>query len=152
MSALQGVSFLFTTGVDVSYALTPRTLQRVVKGGLKDYTDSVPLAVVKMRESLLERHAFGGKVRNVAKVNIRFALDMTDAIAAEVNLAKINDTFGNYFLQHVTINSANGVFKTKLSDDPISAGYVSVNGIEYRALEMYLRVWQESMVPGGFIA
>ncbi|MBO0796940.1 MAG: hypothetical protein J2P36_39170 [Ktedonobacteraceae bacterium] len=153
-SAMEGVTFNYTDGskdLGGNYIITQRTLQRVTKGGLKDYTESTPLGVIRLFQGPTERHNFGGRVRNRLLVHLRFALSMIDAEAAEVNLAYFNDAFPPYFLQHATLSGAHGVFNSRLDQESIRMGYVEVQRQEYRVLEMLLEVNQEYQIPGGII-
>jgi hypothetical protein len=76
---------------------------------------------------------------------------MTDATLAEMNIAYIYDYFTRWFHQHATLESTIGVFNSKLDGQSVRFGYVSVQRIEYRVVEMNLQTWQEYAIQGGFI-
>ncbi|HEY7414466.1 MAG TPA: hypothetical protein VH593_04685 [Ktedonobacteraceae bacterium] len=150
--ALQSVPFNGVTGGPQGgpYTTGPTSLVRVVSGGLKDYTDSIPLGVVKLLTGPTERHAMGGVVWNRPMVTVRLAVGMTDAIAAEVNIAAIYDAYVPYFHTHATLGNADEVFHSVIDGNSVRFGYTSVNRIEYRVLEFELQVSQAYAVTGGF--
>lgn len=128
--------------VDGSTFFTPIN---VIAGKHKDVTNHVPAGEVTATDDLAKRWTTGsgvvqgGQIDDTQVFLIEITLDYTDAQLAEVQLAKIRDSFTKAFFESATLNLQNRVYKSKLQGKG-RRGYSLRNGQTWRVYQNELEV------------
>jgi hypothetical protein len=122
----------------------------VIIGGLKDYTDSMPVGVVLITKGSSERYTLGrsAKIHDKPKFVIASVVPYTNAEAAEQQLFAIRDAVTFLFQQSATLNTPGVILSGPLQDSE-RWSFPTINGNKCRACEFTLAVTFEYTLPLG---
>lgn len=141
--AIKAIMQSATVGSNPAYA-------NVIVGGLKDYTDAMPVGVVMPVKGSLERYTLGrsAKIHDKPQFNIASVVPYTNAETAELQLYAIRDAVTFLFMQSATLNIAGPVIITVPANGE-RWSFLSINGNRMRAHEFTLQVVYEYTLPQG---
>lgn len=122
----------------------------VIIGGLKDYTDAMPVGVIIATRGSSDRYTLGraAKIHDRLQFNIASVVPYTNAATAEQQLYAIRDAVTFLFEQSATLNTP-GVIISKILADSERWSFPAINGTPCRAHEFLLDVTYEYTLPLG---
>lgn len=122
----------------------------VIIGGLKDYTDSMPVGVILIEHGSSERYTMGrsAKIHDRPRFTIASVVAYTNAQTAEQQLFAIRDAVTFLFQQSATLNTP-GVIISNVLKDSERWSFPTVNGNKCRAHEFVLDITYEYTLPFG---
>jgi|SRR5579859_1090980 len=119
-------------------------------GGLKDYTDAMPVGVILITRGSSERYTLGrsAKIHDKPQFSIASVVAYTNASQAEQQLYAIRDAVIFLFMQSATLNIAGPVI-INVPKDSERWSFPTINGNKCRAHEFPLQVTYEYTLPFG---
>ena len=122
----------------------------VIIGGLKDYTDAMPVGVIIPIKGSLERYTLGrsAKIHDKPQFNIASVVPYTNAAVAELQLYAIRDAVTFLFMQSATLAIAGPVI-INVPANGEHWSFPTINGNKMRAHEFTLQVTYEYTLPNG---
>lgn len=122
----------------------------VIIGGLKDYTDAMPVGVIMAMQGGVERYTLGrsAKIHDRTHFNIASVVSYTVASTAEQQIYAIRDAVTFLFSQSATLNMA-GPIIIKVVPNSERWSFPKINGNITRAHEFLLEVLYEYTLPQG---
>lgn len=119
-------------------------------GGLKDYTDELPVGVVFPIKGSTERYVLGrsAKIHDKPQFNIASVVSYTNAEQADLQLYAIRDAVVFLFMQSATLNIA-GPVVINVPSNAERWSFPTINGNKCRAHEFTLLVTYEYTLPLG---
>lgn len=122
----------------------------VIIGGLKDYTDALPVGVIMALRGSVERYTMGrsAKIHDRLQFNIASVVSYTNAALAEQAIYAIRDAVTFLFSQSATLNMA-GPIIIKVVPNSERWSFPTINGNKCRAHEFFLEVLYEYTLPNG---
>lgn len=122
----------------------------VIIGGLKDYTDVMPVGVVMALRGSVERYTLGraAKIHDVTQFDIASVVPYANAATAEQSIYAIRDTVTFLFSQSATLNM-NGPVIIKVVPNSEHWSFPTINGAKTRCHEFLLEVKYEYTLPNG---
>jgi hypothetical protein len=125
----------------------------VILGGLKDYTDAMPVGVIIVTRASSNRYTLGrsAKIHDILDFNIASVVSYTSAQPAEQQLFAIRDTVTFLFAQSAAL-ALPGVIISNVLDNSERWSFPTINGNKTRAHEFTLQVTYEYTLPLGPLA
>lgn len=122
----------------------------IIIGGLKDYTDVMPVGVILIEHGSSERYTLGrsAKIHDKPRFTIASVVPYTSASTAEQQLYAIRDAVTFLFQQSATLNTPGVIISNVLKDSEIWS-FPTINGNKCRAHEFTLQVVYEYTLPLG---
>ena len=122
----------------------------IIIGGLKDYTDAMPVGVVFAERGSSKRYTLGrsAKIHDETQFAIASAVNYDNAAAAEILIYSIRDEVTFLFEQSATLNTP-GVIISEIMPDSEHYSFAQINGARCRFHEFLLRVVYEYTLPLG---
>ncbi len=122
----------------------------VVIGGLKDYTDAMPVGAIIISRGSADRYTLGrsAKIHDKPQFTIASVVPYTNAASAEQQLYGIRDAVTSLFVQSATLNTA-GVVISKIVSNSERWSFPTINGAKCRAHEFLLEITFEYTLPQG---
>lgn len=122
----------------------------VIIGGLKDYTDAMPVGVILLTKGSTERYTLGrsAKIHDKPQFNIASVVPYTNAQQAEQQLFAIRDSVVFLFEQSAQLRTP-GVILSGVLKDSERWSFPTINGNKMRAHEFTLAVTYEYTLPQG---
>ena len=122
----------------------------VIVGGLKDYTDAMPVGAIIYVGGSSKRYTLGraAKIHDILRFNVASVVPYLNAATAEQQIFSIRDAMTLLFEQSATLNTP-GVIISNIRDDSEKASFPVINGGPCRAHEFVLEVTYEYTLPQG---
>ncbi|GCE14200.1 hypothetical protein [Tengunoibacter tsumagoiensis] len=119
-------------------------------GGLKDYTDAMPVGVVMAVAGSVERYTLGrsAKIHDKPHFNIASVVPYASASSAEQQLYAIRDAVTFLFAQSATLSVAGPVIVNMVPGSE-RYSFPTINGNNCRAHEFLLEITYEYFLPNG---
>jgi hypothetical protein len=119
-------------------------------GGLKDYTDAMPVGVVFAVKGSVERYTLGrsAKIHDKPQFNIASVVSYTNAAIAEKQIYAIRDAVTFLFSQSATLNIQGPVIINVVPESE-RYSFLTINGSKCRVHEFLLEVTYEYTLPNG---
>lgn len=130
----------------------------VIVGGLKDYTDAMPVAVILLASASSDRYSLGrsAKIHDVLRFEISSVIDYSVASTAEQTIASLRDTVTFLFAQSASLGNAGnapsgvpGVNIITIVKNSEKFGFPMINGDVRRSHSFLLEVTYEYTLPLG---
>jgi hypothetical protein len=127
--------------------------QNIVIGGLKDYTDALPVGVVYPTSGSVERYTLGrsAKIHDIPHILIGSVVSYTNAATAMQQLCNIRDAVTFQFAQTATLNMAGPVIINVVPNSE-KWSFFTLNGQPVQAHEFTLSVKYQYTLPSGPMA
>lgn len=122
----------------------------VIIGGLKDYTDVLPVGVVFPTQGTVERYTMGrsAKIHDIPHIMIGSAVPYTNASASMQQLCGIRDTMIYQFAQTATLNMAGPVIINVVPNSE-KWSFFDLNGTPVQSHEFLLSVKYQYTLQNG---
>lgn len=129
----------------------------VILGGLKDYTDDFPVAVILTAKASSDRYTMGrsARIHDVLQFEISSVVDYTSAAVAEQSIMNLRDTATFLFVQSATLGNPSalmgvpGVNIIRCMPNSEHFDFPAINGQRRRSHSFLLEVTYEYMLPNG---
>lgn len=143
--AIQAIMQSATVGGSPAYS-------QVLIGGLKDYTDLLPVGVIIATRGSVERYTLGrsAKIREKPQFAISSAVNYDVAATAETAIFAIRDAVTFLFAQSLQLGlSGGGVVLNSMVAGSERYDFATINGQKVRYHEFLLEVTYEYTLPLG---
>lgn len=122
----------------------------VIIGGLKDYTDALPVGVVFPLGGTAKRYTLGrsAKIHDELRFNVASVVSYVTASTAEQQICNIRDAVTFQFMQTATLNTA-GPIIINIVPNSERWSFFKMNGSPMRSHEFQLLVTYEYTLPNG---
>lgn len=122
----------------------------VIIGGLKDYTDAMPVGVIMAVRGSTDRYTLGraAKIHDVPQFYIGSVISYNNAAQAEQQIYGIRDAVTFLFAQSATLNMQ-GPIIVNIVPGSERYSFPTINGAKCRAHEFLLEVKYEYTLPQG---
>lgn len=122
----------------------------VVIGGLKDYTDAMPVGAIIITDGSSDRYVLGrsAKIHDRPRFSIASVVPYTNAEQAELQLYAIRDAVTFLFQQSATLNTP-GVIISNVLKDSEHWSFETINGNKMRVHVFDLEITYEYTLPIG---
>lgn len=148
--AIQSILVNATIGSNPAYA-------NVILGGLKDYTDELPVAVIIAAKASSDRFTMGrsARIHDVLQFEISSVVDYTNALTAEQSIMNLRDTATFLFAQSATLGNPSalmgvpGVNIIRVIPNSERFEFPTINGQRRRSHSFFLEVTYEYTLPNG---
>jgi hypothetical protein len=123
----------------------------VIVGGLKDYTDALPVGVILISHGSSKRYTLGrsAKIHDELAFEISSVVDYSSAGAAEQSITALRDTATFLLEQSASLGGVPGVIITQILPNSERYNFPTINGQVRRAHSFLYQVTYEYTLPNG---